>query len=78
MSHKTELTALMRAQWITPLDALRLVGCLSLSQRITEIRLDIAGTGLYLDERWMDINGKRIKAFKLLKAKKRDIIKINP
>lgn len=49
---------------ITPLEALKLFGCLSLSQRISELRTE----GLAFEEKWEKHGTKRIKRLFLAKT----------
>ena len=60
---KSNLLRLLKRRWITPLDALRLANCLSLSQRCGSFRRD----GLNVIDRWVVTDsGKRIKAYRLV------------
>lgn len=60
--HK-RLLRLLKARYITPLDALRHVGCLSLSQRCGELRK----AGVKVADKWVKLgNGKRVKAYKVV------------
>ena len=61
---KQELVPLLRRQWVTPLDALQKVGCMSLSQRCGELRRD----GVNVVDRWVSHGSKRFKAYKIVKA----------
>ena len=70
-----QLLRLLRKQWLTPLDALRLVGCLSLSQRCGEFRHmhrwklrgpDGKRMPAILDK-WVKLdNGKRVKSYRAI------------
>ncbi len=58
MSQIAELEKYLEAgHGITPLGALEMFGCLSLSQRISELRQE----GKQFEEKWLKIGGKRIK-----------------
>ena len=57
------LRSLLWGRWITPLDALREIGCLSLSQRVGELRRE----GLSILDVWVKTR-KRVKAYRLSKA----------
>jgi hypothetical protein len=62
MTQNTQLIHYMRSNFITPLDALRLCGCLNFGARICEIRK------MYeLKEMWTTVGKKqkRVKAFKI-------------
>jgi hypothetical protein len=62
MTMKDELAQIMRRQWVSPLMALQLVGCLSLSQRCGEMRRE----GLKVQDRWVDLpSGKRVKEYRI-------------
>lgn len=61
---KERLLGLMRRQWLTPLDALNMVGCLSLSQRVGELERE----GHTLDRKWVNTSsGKRVMSYRILK-----------
>lgn len=60
---KRRLLNLLKTRYITPLDALRHVGCLSLSQRCGELRR----AGIKVADKWVKLgNGKRVKAYKVV------------
>ena len=62
MTMKSELVKLLNRKWTTPLDALQMVGCLSLSQRCGELRRD----GVLVLDKWQALpNGKRVKAYRI-------------
>lgn len=64
MTMKAELIALLRKQWVTPLDALQKVGCMSLSQRAGSLKRD----GVAVLDRWVELpNGKRVKAYRIVR-----------
>ena len=59
---KVKLVRLLHARWVTPLVALQMVGCLSLSQRCGEMRRD----GVIVLDKWSELpNGKRVKAYRI-------------
>ncbi|MFD0669697.1 helix-turn-helix domain-containing protein [Ramlibacter sp. MAHUQ-53] len=65
MTMQDRLIELLRASWLTPLEALQQAGCLSLSQRCGEFRR----RGLPVVDRWVDLpNGKRVKAYHIAEA----------
>ena len=67
MTMKTELLALLRREWVTPLYALEAVNCLSLSQRCGELRRD----GHTVLDKWVSTqSGKRIKAYRVARVAK--------
>jgi hypothetical protein len=56
------LLHLLKRKWVTPLDALHAVNCLSLSQRVSEF---IRG-GVDVQKRWVDLpSGKRVRAYRI-------------
>lgn len=61
---KQELISLLRRQWVSPLDALNRIGCMSLSQRCGELRRD----GVNVVDKWVSKGGKRFKAYRIAKA----------
>jgi hypothetical protein len=57
-----KLLHLLKQRYITPLDALKHAGCLSLSQRCGEYRR----RGLKVQDKWVELGGgKRCKAYRL-------------
>lgn len=59
---EARLLKLLKRRYVTPLDALREVGCLSLSQRAG----DFARQGHALAKKWVDLpNGKRVRAYRI-------------
>jgi hypothetical protein len=66
MTMKTQLITLLQKRWTTPLLALQMVGCLSLSQRCGELRRD----GVLVLDKWTELpNGKRVKAYRIYQGK---------
>ena len=49
--------------WTTALDALNDCGCMRLAARVLEMRQD----GLNVIDQWVEVNGKRFKAYRLVK-----------
>ena len=66
MSMKRDLLSLLARKWVTPLVALHECGCLSLAQRVSEWR----ASGLDIADKWEAANGKRFKAYKLIRPTK--------
>ena len=64
MTQAAQLSQIMRRRWITPLDALKLAGCLSLSQRCGELRR----SGVNVVSRWVHVGEKRVKAYRIIKG----------
>lgn len=62
---KAQLIRLLQRQWVSPLDALNKVGCMSLSQRCGEFRR----AGINITSRWVQSNGKRYKAYRIVARK---------
>jgi hypothetical protein len=59
---EANLLRLMRRRYVTPLDALQAVGCLSLSQRAGEF----AREGYRVAKRWVDLpGGKRVMSYRV-------------
>lgn len=59
---KQDLIRLLRRQWVSPLDALDKLGCMSLSQRCGELRRD----GVQVVDKWVSRGGKRFKTYTLM------------
>ncbi len=63
MTMKAELLSLLKRRWVTPLDALREVGCLSLSQRCGDLRR----SGVMVLDKWVETpTGKKVKSYRVL------------
>jgi hypothetical protein len=59
---KQDLTALLRRQWVSPLEALQQANCLSLSQRVGEI----IRAGVRVHKAWVDLpSGKRVMSYRI-------------
>lgn len=57
---KSDLEALLRRRWVTPVIALQEANCFSLSQRCGEFRR----AGLSVHSLWVDLpSGKKVKAY---------------
>lgn len=57
------LLRLLKTRYITPLDALKHAGCLSLSQRCG----DLVRSGHKVQKRWVRLgNGKRVMSYKVV------------
>lgn len=65
MTMKTELYKLLKKRWVSPIDALQLVGCMSLSQRCGEFRRE----GVLVVDAWCETNGKRYKSYRIFFSK---------
>lgn len=63
-SMRERLLGHLKRQWITPIDALGLVGCLSLSQRVGEIERG----GTPVARRWVHLkSGKRVMSYRIVR-----------
>lgn len=59
---EAKLLKLLKRKYVTPLDALEAVGCLSLAQRVSEWR----ASGVKVADKWVDLaGGKRVKAYRV-------------
>ena len=65
MTQNEMLIKRLRRGWTTSLDALKDCGCMRLAARVLEYRRD----GIVIQDRWIESNGKRFKAYRALKAK---------
>lgn len=63
MTQAEQIYSLMQRRWITPLDALTLAGCLSLSQRCGELRR----RGVNVVSKWVKVGPKRVKAYRVMR-----------
>ena len=62
---KARLLALLKKQYVTPIDALDRCGIFSLAQRVSEWR----AAGCVIGDKWVVTqSGARLKAYRLLKA----------
>jgi hypothetical protein len=58
---EAQLLRLLKRKWVSPLDALREAGCMSLAQRVSEWR----AAGIDIRDKWIELNGgKRVKAYR--------------
>lgn len=64
MTQAEAIHRLIKRRWITPLDALQLAGCLSLSQRCGELRK----RGVNVVSRWVKVGDKRVKAYRVVRG----------
>lgn len=61
---KEDLIRLMRRRWVSPVDALRFVGCMSLSQRVGELKR----AGVNIVDRWERSGRSRFKAYRIVRG----------
>lgn len=65
MKHQTmeqRLLRLLRRKWVSPLDALREVQCMSLAQRVSQWR----AAGIRIADKWVELDGgKRVKSYRI-------------
>ena len=64
---KTELIALLKKKWVTPLMALQQLQCMSLSQRVGELR---RSGEFAIADKWVCTDTKRYKAYRIVASKK--------
>ena len=64
MTQQEQLTKRLRRGWTTGLDALKDCGCMRLAARVLEMRQD----GLNVSDKWVTVNSKRVKAYKIVEA----------
>lgn len=62
---KEQLIKLLRRQWVSPIDALNKVGCMSLSQRCGDMRRD----GVNVIDKWASSGTKRFKMYRIVGSK---------
>lgn len=64
---ESRLLKLLSRQWVTPLDALREVQCLSLAQRVSEFIRE----GHLIHKAWVKLpSGKKVRSYRLGRGKK--------
>ena len=63
MTQQELLSKRLRKGWTTALDALKDCGCMRLAARVLEMRQ----SGLKVVDQWVEVNGKRFKAYRLVK-----------
>jgi hypothetical protein len=59
---EARLVELMRQQWLSPQDALRLAGTMSLSQRVSELKRE---HGLRIVDEWRQVGRSRYKVYRI-------------
>ena len=64
MTQQQQVTKRLRSGWTTALDALKDCGCMRLAARVLEMRQD----GLNVVDKWVEVNGKRVKAYQIVEA----------
>ena len=62
MTQQEQLLKRLRQDWTTPLDALMYCGCMRLAARILECKQ----AGMNVVDKWVDSNGKKYKAYKII------------
>lgn len=62
---KEQLIKLLRRQWVSPIEALNKVQCMSLSQRCGELRRD----GVNVISKWVSSGSKRFKSYRIVGSK---------
>lgn len=63
LTQQQQVVQRLQQGWTTALDALTDCGCMRLAARVLEMRQD----GLNVIDQWVEVNGKRFKAYKLVK-----------
>lgn len=59
---KDRLMKLMKRRYVTPLDALKHAGCMSLAQRVSQWR----AAGVKVEDKWVHLDGgKRVKSYRI-------------
>ena len=66
MTIKTALIRELTSGWLTPLGALERCRCLSLSQRVGELRR----SGYTVADKWVTLRDKRVKTYHITKVPK--------
>jgi hypothetical protein len=62
MKQTSRTIELLKTGWLTPLQSANMGGCLSLSQRVGELRR----SGVVVLDRWVDLpSGARVKAYNI-------------
>lgn len=70
MTQRTDITKRLRRGWCTGLQALQDCGTMKLATRVSEIKLELFGSGYEVIDRWVEENGKRFKSYRIVKSKK--------
>ncbi len=63
MTQQQQVTQRLQQGWTTALDALKHCGCMRLAARVQEMRQG----GLNVIDQWVEVDGKRFKAYRLVK-----------
>jgi hypothetical protein len=64
MTQHESITKRLKRGWTTPLDALQDCGTMKLATRVGELRRG----GLQVVDKWVELNGKRFKAYRIAKV----------
>jgi hypothetical protein len=62
LTQQEQVRQRLKQGWTTGLDALRDCGCMRLAARVLEMRQD----GLNVIDQWVEIEGKRFKAYRIV------------
>jgi hypothetical protein len=65
MTQHTAILKLLKQGWTTPLQALYCAGTMKLATRVSEFRRD----GHIIIDRWVEQDGKRFKAYRMVMTK---------
>ena len=63
MTQRESIIKRLRKGWTTGIDALESCGTMKLATRVGEIRQ----AGYNVQDRWVEVNGKRFKAYRIAK-----------
>jgi hypothetical protein len=67
MNHKQRTIQMLERGWLTALASAQMGGCLSLSQRVGELKR----SGVTVIDKWVTTNdGARVKAYRIVNRKK--------
>lgn len=64
ITQRTHIVKRLRRGWTTGLDALSAAGTMKLATRVGELRR----AGHVIEDKWVVVNGKRVKAYRLVKG----------
>lgn len=64
MSQHQMILKQLKRGWTTPIDALHQSGSMKLSTRVGELRR----AGVAIIDKWVEVNGKRFKAYRIARA----------
>jgi hypothetical protein len=62
MTQQKQVLNRLQKGWTTALDALSECGCMRLAARVAEFKQD----GFHVVDKWVQVNGKKFKAYKVV------------